>query len=72
MAGTGPRRELVQGRLSTLTSGLGRYVDAYDERVPFTTQQLRLHRRTITLRREANGVGQRAAVRTCAGKVPAG
>ena len=53
-----PRRKLIQGRLSALTSDLDRYVDAYDERVPFTTQQLRLHRQTIALRRDANGAGE--------------
>jgi hypothetical protein len=58
MATRAPRRELVQARLSALTSNFGRYVDAYDERVPFTPQQIRLHRQTIALRRKANGVGE--------------
>jgi hypothetical protein len=58
MASSGPRLELVQRRLIALTSEFGRYVDAYDEQVPFTTQQLRLHRQTIALRRQANGVGE--------------
>jgi len=58
MASSGPRWELVQRRLIALTSEFGRYVDAYDEQVPFTTQQLRLHRQTIALRRQANGVGE--------------
>jgi hypothetical protein len=55
MTSRDPRRELVQGRLSALTSDFGRYVDAYDERVSFTTRQLRLHHQTIALRRQAKG-----------------
>jgi hypothetical protein len=58
MAGPGPRRELVQRRLDALTSDFGHYVYAYDDRVSFTSQQLRLHRQTIALRRQANGVGE--------------
>jgi hypothetical protein len=58
MAGPGPRRELVQRRLDALTSDFGHYVYAYDDRVAFTSQQLRLHRQTIALRRQANGVGE--------------
>jgi hypothetical protein len=58
MASPEARRELVQGRLSALASDFGRYVDAYDERVSFTTRQLRLHHQTIALRRKANGVGE--------------
>lgn len=58
MASARSRWELVRERLSTLTSDFRRYVDAYDERVPFTTQQLRLHRQTIALRRQAKGAGE--------------
>src|SRR6266540_3514295 len=58
MANPDPRREEVQERLGALTSNFGRYVDAYDQRVSFTTRQLRLHRQTIALRRQANGVGE--------------
>jgi hypothetical protein len=58
MGASGPRRELVQRRLTVLASRFGRYVDAYDEQVPFTTQQLRLHRQTIALRAQASGVGE--------------
>jgi len=58
MANPDPRREEVQERLGALTSNFDYYVDAYDERVSFTTRQLRLHRQTIALRSQANGVGE--------------
>jgi hypothetical protein len=58
MANPDPRPEDVQERLGALTSDFDRYVDAYDQRVGFAPQQLRLHRQTIALRREANGVGE--------------
>jgi hypothetical protein len=58
MARPRPRRELVQRRLEALTTDFSDYVDAYDGRVPFTTQQLRLHRQTIALRRNADGLGE--------------
>lgn len=58
MATSGTKRELVEGRLSALTSDFGRYVDAHDQHVGFAPQQLRLHRQTIALRRQANGVGE--------------
>jgi hypothetical protein len=54
----GSRRKLVEERLAALASGFSRYVDAYDDLVPFTSQQLRLHRQTIALRREAGSAGQ--------------
>src|SRR6266516_7579211 len=58
MASPDPRQEQVQGRLGALTSDFDRYVDAYDQRVGFARRQRRLHRQTIALRREANGVGE--------------
>jgi hypothetical protein len=58
MASPDPRQEQVQGRLGALTSDFDRYVDAYDQREEFAPRQLRPHRQTIALRREANGVGE--------------
>lgn len=54
-------REYVIGeRTGKLSSAFGHYVSIYDERVPFTGEQLAAHRECIRLRREAGSV--RAAV----------
>ena len=54
------RSDLIEARVAKLISGFGDYVQTYDDSVPFTGQQLALHRKTIALRREAGSV--RAAV----------
>src|SRR6266545_4206185 len=58
MVSPGSRRELVEDRLRALAGDFGRYVDAYDQQREFAPRQLRPHRQTIALRREANGVGE--------------
>jgi hypothetical protein len=54
------RRDIIEARTAKLVDGFGRYVRAYDDRVPFTGEQLTAHRTTIALRRQAGSV--RAAV----------
>lgn len=54
------RNDLIQERIGRLVDGFGRYVAAYDELVPFSSEQLAAHRRTLGLRRQAESV--RAAV----------
>src|ERR1700722_12634121 len=54
------RSDLIDARVAKLTSGFGRYVQVYDERVSFTRTQLTAHRACIALRREKGSV--RAAV----------
>jgi hypothetical protein len=44
------RRDIIEERFSQLISDFGSYVEAYDERVPFSTDQLATHRATIALR----------------------
>jgi hypothetical protein len=46
----------VRGRIEALTGDFGRYVEAYDQLVPFSADQLRVHRATIALRGEAGSV----------------
>lgn len=58
--GMAARQEAVNERLVQLTRGFPRYVTAYDQLVPFTSEQLAAHRDTIKLRREAGSV--RAAI----------
>lgn len=54
------RQDLIGARVAKLIEGFGRYVRAYDDRVPFTGEQLKAHRQTVALRRQAGSV--RAAV----------
>ena len=54
------RAELIEARATQLVSRFGDYVQTYDDRVPFTGEQLISHRETIMLRRQAANV--RAAV----------
>ena len=50
------RKDLIEKRLVKLVSSFGRYVQAYDDRVPFSSEQLAAHRECIALRREAGSV----------------
>jgi hypothetical protein len=50
------RKDLIEARAAKLTSGFERYVQVYDDRVPFTSVQLACHRKTAGLRRQAEGV----------------
>jgi hypothetical protein len=54
------RKDVIEARVSKLVSRFGDYVQVYDDRVPFTGEQLGAHRRTVELRRRAGSV--RAAV----------
>jgi hypothetical protein len=54
------RDDLIEMRTTRLSGAFGHYVRVYDERVPFTGEQLAAHRECIRLRREAGSV--RAAV----------
>ncbi len=54
------RNDLIDERTARLSGAFGRYVRVYDERVPFSGEQLAAHRECIRLRREADSV--RAAV----------
>jgi hypothetical protein len=54
------RGDLIGERTVKLCSDFGHYVRVYDERVPFTGEQLAAHRECIRLRQEAGSV--RAAV----------
>lgn len=54
------RDDLIGERTGKLCGAFGRYVRVYNERVPFTGEQLAAHRECIGLRREAASV--RAAV----------
>jgi hypothetical protein len=54
------RQEVINERVLQLVREFPNCVTAYDERVPFTGEQLAAHRETIDLRRQAGGV--RAAV----------
>lgn len=54
------RDDLIEERTGMLCGAFGHYVRVYDERVPFTGEQLAAHRECIGLRREAGSV--RAAV----------
>jgi hypothetical protein len=50
------RDYLIEERTVKLSNDFGRYVRVYDDRVPFTGEQLAAHRECIRLRREAGGV----------------
>ena len=50
------RTDVIEQRTSKLVSGFGRYVEAYDQRVSFTGEQLAAHRQTIALRRQLGSV----------------
>jgi hypothetical protein len=54
------RSALIDTRISRLVNGFGRYVQAYDDHVSFTSEQLTAHRATVALRQQAGSV--RAAV----------
>lgn len=54
------RSALIDTRISQLVDGFGRYVQAYDDHVSFTSEQLAAHRATVALRQQAGSV--RAAV----------
>lgn len=54
------RRDVIEARVGKLVSRFRDYVQVYDDRVPFTGEQLAAHRRSVELRRQAGGV--RAAV----------
>jgi hypothetical protein len=54
------RRDVIEARIVKLVDGFGRYVQTYDDRAPFSGEQLTAHRATIALRRQAGSV--RAAV----------
>ena len=54
------RNDLIEERTARLSGAFGHYVRVFDERVPFTGEQLAAHRECIRLRREASSV--RAAV----------
>jgi hypothetical protein len=54
------RDDLIGERTLELSSAFGHYVRIYDERVPFTGEQLAAHRECIRLRRQVGSV--RAAV----------
>jgi hypothetical protein len=48
--------DLVSGRVVKLSKDFGRYVQVYDEKVSFTSEQLAAHRECIALRRQAGSV----------------
>jgi hypothetical protein len=50
------RQSVIDTRLSRLTSGFARYVAAYDELVPFSSEQLAAHRQCIALRQRAGSL----------------
>src|SRR5712691_1910202 len=50
------RTDVIEQRTSRLVSGFGRYVEAYDQRVSFTGEQLAAHRQTIALRCQLGSV----------------
>jgi hypothetical protein len=50
------RTDVIEQRISKLVSRFGRYVEAYDQRVSFTSEQLAAHRQTIVLRRQLGSV----------------
>jgi hypothetical protein len=50
------RTDVIVQRVGKLVSGFGHYVAAYDDRVPFTGEQLAAHRQTIALRRQLGSV----------------
>lgn len=54
------RQDEVKARVAKLIAGFEQYVQAYDDNPPFSPEQLRVHRRTVTLRQQAGSV--RAAV----------
>ena len=54
------RRDLIEARVGMLVSRFRDYVQVYDDRVPFTGEQLAAHRQSVELRRQAGCV--RAAV----------
>jgi hypothetical protein len=54
------RSALIDARISKFVDGFGAYVQIYDDRVPFTSEQLAAHRATVALGRQAGSV--RAAV----------
>jgi hypothetical protein len=54
------RRAVIEERIGKLVNRFGDYVQVYDDRVPFTGEQLAAHRRSVQLRRQAGSV--RAAV----------
>ena len=50
------RTDVIEQRISKLAEGFARYVETYDQRVPFTGEQLAAHRETIALRRRLGSV----------------
>ena len=54
------RKDVIEQRLSQLTGDFARYVQEYDRRLPFTSEQLAAHRQCISLRQQAGSV--RAAI----------
>jgi hypothetical protein len=50
------RQSVVAARLDQLTAGFGGYVAAYDDLVPFSSEQLAAHRQCIALRERAGSV----------------
>lgn len=56
MTKVGLRQEVVEKRVTQILDGFPRYVAAYDRLVPFTSEQLAAHRKTIELRRQAGSI----------------
>jgi hypothetical protein len=54
------RRDVIEARVAKLIGRFGDYVQAYDDRVPFTGEQLAAHRHSVEIRRQAGSV--RAAI----------
>jgi hypothetical protein len=54
------RSTLIDARVVQLADGFGRYIQAYDDHVSFTSEQLAAHRATVALRQQAGSV--RAAI----------
>jgi hypothetical protein len=50
------RTDVIEQRISKLVRGFARCVETYDQRVPFTGEQLAAHRETIALRRRLGSV----------------
>jgi hypothetical protein len=50
------RQAAVDARLSRLTGGFARYLTAYDELVPFSSEQLPAHHQCIALRQQAGSL----------------
>jgi hypothetical protein len=50
------RSQVITARVAKLTNGFARYVQAYDDRVSFTSTQLAAHRACLDLRHEAGSV----------------